>query len=266
MKTFLIAWQFLTRLPLKRDLQASNEEFATSIKAYPLVGFCLGLLIFLLNLFFWKVLKFPLFLQAVLILILEVALTGGIHLDGLMDCADGFLNNFHKDKEEIIKIMKDSRVGANGVLVLVSFLLLKLALLLSLVRGKTWLLILVPIFSRWLLLYLSVFYPYGGLKGSLGGMVIGQKKKKEFLSGSLSTLVLVLVTLVGVQVISQEAILEIGIYASSFGLSSFLLGRFLAERVQRKFAGITGDLLGAALEISQVFMLLLGVIIGSLFS
>ena len=71
---------------------------------------------------------------AVLLLAIWVVLTGGLHLDGLMDTADGILS--HRPREQMLEIMKDSRVGAMGVIVCVLHLLLKFSLLYTLLDAE----------------------------------------------------------------------------------------------------------------------------------
>uniref|UniRef100_UPI0005850CC2 adenosylcobinamide-GDP ribazoletransferase n=1 Tax=Paenibacillus sonchi TaxID=373687 RepID=UPI0005850CC2 len=73
---------------------------------------------------------------AVITLILWVWLTGGLHLDGWMDCADGLLS--YRTRERMLEIMKDSRVGAMGVLACMLLLLLKASLLAAFLEGGSW--------------------------------------------------------------------------------------------------------------------------------
>ncbi|WP_148091983.1 adenosylcobinamide-GDP ribazoletransferase, partial [Paenibacillus sp. 598K] len=89
---------------------------------------------------------------AVLVLIAWAALTGGLHLDGWMDTADGVLS--HRSRERMLEIMRDSRVGAMGVIAGTLLLMFKLSLLASLLalrpmsEALMWLAI-IPLWSRW---------------------------------------------------------------------------------------------------------------------
>lgn len=119
------AFQFLTRLPVPVTLQYDHAMFRRSVVFYPLVGAVLGLLLSLGGLLLQSFL--PPAAAAALMLLLWVAMTGALHLDGLMDTADGILS--HRSREQMLEIMKDSRVGAMGVVACVLLLLIKWTLL-----------------------------------------------------------------------------------------------------------------------------------------
>ena len=129
----LAAFQFLTRLPIPVQIDYTERVFQRSSVFYPLVGFVIGLLLLLAGEGLTQVL--PTMPAAVLLLAIWVVLTGGLHLDGLMDTADGILS--HRPREQMLEIMKDSRVGAMGVIVCVLHLLLKFSLLYTLLEAVT---------------------------------------------------------------------------------------------------------------------------------
>ena len=118
--SFFIGLQFLTRISIVKQTVWTEESFGKSVKFFPAVGAVLGLsyiaILEILNLLTGG--AFPM-LTAAVILISMAILTGGIHCDGFMDTMDGLFSG--RDRERILEIMKDSRVGAFGV---VSFVLL----------------------------------------------------------------------------------------------------------------------------------------------
>ena len=98
MRYFIIACQFLTRITINPNLEIREDEMAKSAKAYPLVGFGIGLLLLLLFMGLNEILGFPIVTIAIFLVLAEVLLTGGLHLDGLMDCADGLFSYRPKDR------------------------------------------------------------------------------------------------------------------------------------------------------------------------
>ncbi|WP_426449189.1 adenosylcobinamide-GDP ribazoletransferase [Paenibacillus sp. S-38] len=164
------AFQFLSRLPVPVTLDYSGGLFRRSVVFYPLVGAVLGAILWGAGAALQAVLP-PLPAAAVL-LALWAALTGALHLDGLMDTADGVLS--HRSRERMLEIMKDSRVGAMGVVVCVLVLLLKWSFLASLLErgGGMALLPLVLLWSRCMMAAALICWPYarkeqGGGMGSL---------------------------------------------------------------------------------------------------
>ena len=120
MTPWLIALQFLTRLPVSLPGMPTPEQMGRSLLWYPAVGLLLGLLLWLAHLLLGQT---PGVLQAAIILALWVGLSGGLHLDGLADTADAWVGGFG-DRERTLTIMKDPRSGAIAVVVLVLLLLL----------------------------------------------------------------------------------------------------------------------------------------------
>lgn len=254
MRDFIIACQFLTRITINPNLEVSREDMGTSAVAYPLVGFLVGICLAISYLVLHRFLALPILTSAVFITVVEILITGGLHLDGLMDCADGLLS--YRPREKILEIMKDSTVGANAVLAVVSVLLIKIGLYLVILPEHAWFLLLMPLVSRWILLDLAVHSPYGGKEGSFGGTVIGQAGKKEFWQGSLWAFGLT--GLIGVYV------WKTGPQSPGFVLTAlvipwlagYLTAQRVAKKAEEKIGGVTGDVLGAALELTEIATLL----------
>lgn len=258
MRNFIIACQFLTRITIRPNLEVSEGEMASSAKAYPLVGFVLGLFLLLLFTALNDALGFHILTTAIILVIAEILVTGGIHLDGLMDCADGLFS--YRSKERILEIMKDSHVGANAVLALVSMILLKIALLNAILPEYPWILVFMPLVSRWVMVDLAVRFSYAGKPGSLGGTIIGQVGAKEFWLANASAFVAVICTIALGTIVYSLKWLFVTFFALSSWLITALVARRLARNTVKKIGGITGDVLGALLEISEVVILFVGAI------
>lgn len=264
MKNFIIALQFLTRISIRPNLEVTEKDMVTSAAMYPLVGFVLGLLLLLFVTLSSRLLGFPPFLIAVLVVVAEIALTGGLHLDGLMDCGDGLLS--YLPKERMLAIMKDSRVGANAVLVVVSLLLVKVALLTHLLPSYSWLVVGMTLFSRWTLLYLARYFPYGGQEGSLGGTVIGKVSLQDFLLGTGHSIAAsFLFGFIYSLLFKQQTFIMLSLLGLSW-LAAGCGAYRLATKSCEKIDGITGDVLGAVLEITEVVVLFVGAVVVSFIS
>ncbi len=237
MKSLLLALQFLTIIPVRvRDIE--TNKISESMIFFPLVGLLLGLILVSVN----KWLHFLNLQQYSINIILVVSLiilTGGIHLDGLADTADAFLSR--KNKEEMLKIMRDSQIGAMGALSLISILLLKIALISSFnVFLKIAALLLMCVLSRWAMVWLMFLFPYAREEG----------KAKIFINGINFRIFLLatVITFICVILVWQlKGILVMGMTA----ISGYLIGKF----IKRKLGGITGDTLGAINEIVEIIVL-----------
>ncbi|RYD06650.1 hypothetical protein N752_02975 [Desulforamulus aquiferis] len=159
-----LAISFLTVLPFYNK-EVDNQEMGRSVSYYTLVGLllgtisagvCLGLRYLGLTI-----------AADITAIVTVIILTGGLHLDGLMDTADGVLSG--RSRERKLEIMKDSRVGAMGVLALVVVMMLKIAFLLE-INGdlKFIALILAPTAGRWAMVFGITRYPYARPSGGLG--------------------------------------------------------------------------------------------------
>lgn len=116
----LIAFSLLSRIPVPIDHEAAGKRAAIAVWAYPIVGAVLGLVAGCIGgLLYW--LGAPTTLAAIAALGSLAMLTGGMHEDGLADCADGFGGGM--DKSRRLEIMKDSNIGAFGAIALILFLL-----------------------------------------------------------------------------------------------------------------------------------------------
>ncbi|KEQ23682.1 cobalamin biosynthesis protein CobS [Paenibacillus tyrfis] len=261
------AFQFLTRLPVPVNLDYNDALFRRSVVFYPFVGLVLGLITAAAGLLLTSVL--PPLPGAALLLGIWVMLTGALHLDGLMDTADGILS--HRSRERMLEIMKDSRVGAMGVIAAVLVLLLKWSLLTELLpaaaaggQGTLWLLlVLVPLWSRWYMVIAIACWPYARQAGSgMGGFFRGVGAGHAAGSGLVALLLSLCVVAAG------EAFGGLPLpFWHMVGIVVILLavtmgaGVLMSVSIHRKLGGLTGDTYGAMNELLEAALLLVLVLI-----
>ncbi|AOQ23783.1 adenosylcobinamide-GDP ribazoletransferase [Moorella thermoacetica] len=246
---FLAALQFLTRIRLsKRDTGATS--FQESIVYFPLVGLILGLILAGAGQILSSLVPVP--ARAGFILFLGIFLSGGLHLDGFIDTMDGLLSG--RERERVLEIMKDSRVGAHGVTAVITLLLLKFSLifsLLSLSPGRLWLagmplspfLLLMPVLARWAMVPAITCFPYARREG-LGSLFGAGQGRKALLLATFSTMILSWLTL-GYKGLILMFLIALAVWSWCSHIKGIL-------------GGLTGDTYGALAEITEVLVLVAG--------
>jgi adenosylcobinamide-GDP ribazoletransferase len=168
-----------------------------------------------------------------------IVLTGGIHLDGFMDSIDGLLSG--RPRERKLEIMRDSRVGAFGVTGAVCLLLTKYTLILGLPgQSLTWVLITVPVLSRWSMVFAITAFPYARLEG-LGKVYAVYAGRKELL---IATLIAALV-----------AGLTLNLLGAWLMFAGAAFTYLVCRRISRALGGLTGDIYGFINEMTEVVLL-----------
>ncbi|SFI85604.1 adenosylcobinamide-GDP ribazoletransferase [Brevibacillus centrosporus] len=228
---------FFTRIPVPW-LKPSDTAWKKSVNGYPVVGIVIGLI--LLAVHQAALYLFSPFLAAVLTLVIWVYMTGGLHLDGWMDLADGLGSS--RPREQILAIMKDSRVGAMGVLAAILLLLLKTASLAELAFAKWALLVLVPFAARTHVLLSIRFWPYLSAEKGIG------KGISEGLSSFAILLSYLFLLAAGWFLGGWAAVAAIAV--------SLLFALWFSRTVAGKLGGLNGDCYGAVIESSEAVMLL----------
>lgn len=240
MTAFLIALQFLTIIPVRLKAMPTAAQQHQSMLYYPVVGALLGLVLYAVALLLSGL---PTIMLASIILLLWVVLTGGLHLDGLADTADAWVGGYG-DPERSLAIMKDPRSGPIGVLSLILQAMMKWSALYVLLQQELILaLILFPILGRLSALILLNTTPYVRNNG-IAQALATQSSSVLFRLGLYSVMVLSL---------------AVASYWSWAGMASvliFLLSVFILRQLFiRRVGGITGDLLGATIEITETMVL-----------
>jgi len=237
---FRIAGAFLTIFPVAQELEMTPERLARSMAFFPAVGLSLGLMLVFLN---WMLAPLiPLAVLDCLLLLILISVTGALHLDGIADLIDGLAGG--KDREGVLRIMKDSRVGAIGVVGLVMVLLLKyLSLYHVPLEHKYAALMFMPAAGRWIQVALAGVCRYIRDEGGTGGVFVDNVGEREMLIATV-TLALAAVILFGLKGLLLTLLI---------GGVGLLLWRYFEKRL----GGVTGDVLGAATEIVEVASLIL---------
>ena len=242
-RRFLVAIQFLTRLPVPRALDSSETDIGKAAAFFPLVGVIVGggaALVFVVLL---RILPLP--ASVFCAIVFAVFITNGFHEDGLADSFDGFGGGWKKDR--ILEIMRDSRIGTYGALALIFVILGKFTSLSSLPAGQIWRwLIVAHTAARWTTLPLCMGLPYARAEGQ-GKLVAKQVGTLEIMTGTV-TLLLVLLLL------PWQAALATSLVGA---LLTLLSGFYFRSRIQ----GITGDCLGATNQLTEVGLYITAVIL-----
>jgi len=248
-KDLSLAISFLTILPIapfsQSDEMIQNKEdlaenFANSMIYFPFVGLLIGaFLVLFSHLIDYS--SFSSLLNNALILLIWICLSGGLHLDGFADMVDGFSGGNNKD--DILRIMKDSAIGAKGAIALFFILLLKFVLLVEIgLSIKLVTLLFVPALSRWSMIAAAFFGKPAYSENSMGQQFMKYLRKKELI---LSTIIMII----------PGIILFKFLFLALLGITITVIW-ILLKYSQRKIGGITGDVLGALNEIVEMCCLL----------
>ena len=234
MRAIIIMFSTYTRIPMPRVCW-DEKSTRYAICAFPLAGVVISLLSFgLLRLS--GMLEIPEAAQACLLIALPVMITGGIHLDGLIDTADA--RSSYSDREKKLEILKDPHVGAFGIIRLVLYLLLAFAALEILLHGEMSRRVLIsalliPVLSRVCSGLTALMLPRAKKTGMLSDMV-GLKTERGRVILLALQLVICAAALLAADLISGGILLA----AEGILLLSY---RHMALT---EFGGVTGDLAG----------------------
>ncbi|ADO55363.1 adenosylcobinamide-GDP ribazoletransferase [Paenibacillus polymyxa] len=276
------AFQFLSRLPVKAELDFSPELLKRSTSYYPLVGLVIAIIVWSFAALTAMVL--PPVPCAILTLAVWVWLTGGLHLDGWMDAADALFS--YRSRERMLEIMKDSRVGAMGVIACVLLLMLKASLLYTVLveRNASGLLILPMVWSRWFMVHAMRRWPKARNDDGLAARFADMNGKRVGLAVFWAVLVTLCAAVgqyifAGLATVTEEAggLSLAGAYlqmhlsnSGSFPiwlgfallpLLAYGAGTFVANRINPRLGGLTGDIYGALNELLETVLLLFIVIL-----
>ena len=236
---FLASLRFLTIIPLPLRREASAVETGRSIIYFPLVGLFLGGILVGLDQLFGLVL--PLFLVNALLIIALVILTGALHVDGLIDTCDGVM--VRSSPAERLEVMADSHVGSFGIIGAGCLLLLQFAALVAVPEDlRIPALILMPVLSRWTMVYAIFAFPYAKKVG------VGQtfKQQASWWRMALATLMALIIALAvaGLSGLTLMAVLWLIV----FGVAAYL---------RLRLDGLNGDTYGAINEMAEVLTLII---------
>lgn len=230
----IIYTQFFSRIVINKEVDISYVR--KGIPYISLFGLLLGLIS--ATFYFLTQLVLPGIVAWILTLLFDVLLTGGFHLDGLADMADGLFSS--RKKERMLEIMKDSRIGSNGVLALILYYAIMIVAYDYLPE------------PRWFIVASLSMVGKAGLALQLYKMSYARSQggSGQFFEGTSPLQILL------------AQILPLASLALAFGIKGMLayglvvLGALAYRQfVYQKIDGHTGDTLGAFVEIAQILLL-----------
>ncbi|MBW6488334.1 adenosylcobinamide-GDP ribazoletransferase [Sulfurimonas sp.] len=228
-KGFALAISMLTTVPFFKIHDFYKGINGYAVMFYPLVGFVLGAVLWgvheLLNPFVTST------HLGIIIFALWVLLTGALHLDGFSDTVDGL----YAPKERALEVMKDAHIGGMGMIIGVTFLILKAS---SLAHFELfYLLPLILMLSRLNAVLAIYFYPYIS-KSGMGTLAKEELTKSQMLIALFYSFLIVL------------------LYSKLLLLVSILLVLFVIKSIfVKRYGGFTGDIYGFCIEVSELVLL-----------
>ena len=234
MRNFFAALRFITIIPLGKE---KNFDPRLMVSFFPAIGLLLGAMVSLFDLvatWLW-----PLPVAALLDVLFLVFLTGAFHLDGLGDTADGLYG--HRQKEDALAIMKDSRIGVMGLVAILAGLSIKWAGVANLHENRYLFLLVIPAYARASMLFGMYYLEYGRPDGGTG-MPFFENKIKSKAFGSLLIPIIISIFL--------------GWQGMMINIAFALLVVSILVYYKKKLNCITGDMLGAMTEISESVLFL----------
>jgi adenosylcobinamide-GDP ribazoletransferase len=237
----LVAFQFLTRLPIPR-LSYQAHSLSQSAKFFPVVGLVIGFGASLLHRILTPHLDPS--LVALLLLTFLVLITGGLHEDGLADTADAFGGGWNR--EQVLTILRDSRIGSFGALALVLSVLARFLLLSILPLNRfTALVVSAHVLCRWTTLPLGYFLRTAREGEGQGARIAQKISPTSLLVGTLLTFAIVFYLL------RREFWIPIVATLLITGLSGLYY--------YRRIGGTTGDCFGATNQLTEIAVYFCGV-------
>ncbi len=234
MKHLISAFQFLTILPLGKPQELDASKITP---CFPIVGLGIGLILMLADYLFLKL--WPMGVASLLDILLLAILSGGLHLDGLGDTADGLFS--HKSPERALAIMRDSRIGAMGLLAILFVLAIKWASLQAVAEHRALYLLIIPAYSRGAMMFGIKFLSYGRPEGGVGTDFFSRKPP-----------------LVALTSILLPALISLWLGYPAIWLNALFvpLTAFILLYFRRRLGCVTGDMLGAMAEVEEACLFL----------
>jgi cobalamin 5'-phosphate synthase/cobalamin synthase len=234
MTRFLAAVAFLTRVPIRRGFQSA--DVARAALFFPVVGAGIGFV----QLVTLRLLKphLPSLVVAVLVVALSAWVTRGLHLDGLADLADGLGGG--ATREEALRILRDPAVGAFGAVTIFLVLALKIAAVDALNAPAA--LVVAPALARWSTVPLGAFLPYARAGENAGlGSAMTRAGGVELAGATVLSAALSLLLPWPLVLGSWAAVLLVTLVVGAIA--------------RRRIGGMTGDVLGANVELAEASVL-----------
>ena len=240
MKLFLFTLGFMTRIPIPFQMEMKDGDMEKGFVTFPLVGLVIGLVDMLVYLLFSKLLPEP--MAVVMAILANLFVTGAFHLDGLCDTADGIYSA--RTPERMLEIMKDSRIGTNGGIAMVADLAIKF-IGISYCDCKWLIILLMPVMGKMIqgvVAYKAVYPRKNGI-----GIYVGTIPLWGAVGAALMGLAALVIAFSWHGMIMWAVLV----------LMAYLFRRYITNII----GGVTGDVMGAASELSEIWFLWLVLIL-----
>lgn len=235
MTGFLLMLSFFTRVPIGKWVPYSDEQYKSSLVTFPMIGIFIGAFLAL-------TVSLPIIdgnIKTLLCILVYIAVTGGIHLDGVADSCDGIFSN--RPKERVLEIMKDSHIGTFGVIALILYFMSFYIGALNL--DWKWLLI-MPFVGKTMGYFSAGFSRYAREDHGMGYLFIEEIHRVPALA------YLVCMGAVVFAVLGWS-----GLVATFAALMGTI---WLINKTKKVINGQTGDTIGFVIELSQMLFILTG--------
>jgi cobalamin 5'-phosphate synthase/cobalamin synthase len=244
MKAVLVAAAFLTRVPV--PVIAAAADVKAAVRWFPLVGAAIGGVAALMSWILRDVLAVPPALTATLVVVFGAWVTGAIHLDGLADMADGFGGG--RTREDVLRIMADPVIGSFGATALLLIVATKVAAITALLERDAArpFLVAAPAIARWTVSLLAAWLPYARSEGGLGLCVV-QQPVVTLLASTMLT------ATVGFAALRDDVVVV--------SLAALLVTLWMGRAARHRIGGVTGDVFGASVELTEAIVLVSGVVL-----
>lgn len=241
MKSFILMITFLTRIPLKINFEIKDEDFKRGIWYMPVIGLLIGAFLYAVSFFAGRYVS-PL-ANSLIVVSLYIFITGGLHIDGLADTADAIFSCRNKDR--MLEIMKDSRIGTFGVVGIALYILSMIIILAEVPEAC----FLFPVAGRSGALLSCAMSGYARDSGLGKTIVEGTKARHVVFSAALS------LTAVFAMFLIRKDLAAVTIPVAALAVSLVFVF-FITRSISKKLSGITGDVVGFVIETSSVFYIM----------
>ena len=240
MNSLLLALQFFTIIPINKNLPMENRTITGMYSIFPWVGAGFGAIACLMLSFEWSSL-----MTGFCIVLLGVILSGGLHMDGFIDTSDAFFS--YQDRVKRFEILEDPRVGAFGVMAVVFLVIGKVIIVSEVLSAQSfhWIFVLlIPFFSR---ATLSLLFSWTN-SAKTSGLAYYFKGK---MSGNVVLIASICNFALGLAILGWMTNWMIALTVAAV---LFIFICIFRRWALKNFGGVTGDLLGACVEISEVVL------------
>lgn len=241
MKTLTLALQLMTRIPIRKQYDAGQKDYAVSAIWFFLTASIVGAVMAAVYYAAWWT-GIP-YLAAFLCVVSASLVTGGLHIDGFADVCDAFFAR--KSKEKTLEILKDSRMGTYGVIGILFVFAVKTILIGSFRDAGI----------HTLLLILAA--PVCGKVSMVLTAALSAYPREQGLGKAIIDLLPNAVAAGSILICAAVVCLCAGILAGGVAVAASLCaGAIVAAVSKQKIGGATGDVLGASNEVGEMLYLL----------